>query len=93
MDDSKWARYAALGGLAMGAALALASGAISSTVALQHRDVGEGAKFFYVLTAVLIAMAGFGLVVHIVRSRRSRTVRRSSRRGSTSSAGSRRCSS
>jgi hypothetical protein len=55
----------ALGGLALAAALALASGAISSTVALQHREVGEGAKFFYILTSVLIAMAGIGLVVHI----------------------------
>jgi hypothetical protein len=55
----------ALSGLALAAALALASGAISSTVALQHRDIGAGAKFFYVLTAVLVAMAGFGLVVHI----------------------------
>jgi len=55
----------ALVGLAMGAALALASSAITSTVALQHGDVGTGAKFFYVLTVVLLAMAGFGLVVHI----------------------------
>jgi hypothetical protein len=55
----------ALAGLAMAAALALASGAISSTVALRHIDLGAGAKFFYVLTVVLVAMAGFGLVVHI----------------------------
>jgi hypothetical protein len=55
----------ALAGLATAAALALASGAISSTVALRHVDVGGAAKFFYVLTVVMIAMAGFGLVAHI----------------------------
>jgi hypothetical protein len=55
----------ALVGLAVGAALALASFAITSTVALRHGDVGTAAKFFYVLTVVLGSMAGFGLVVHI----------------------------
>jgi hypothetical protein len=34
-------------------------------VALQHNDVGTAAKFFYVLSLVLIASAGFGIVAHI----------------------------
>jgi hypothetical protein len=55
----------ALGGLALGAALALASGAINSTVALQHVQVGNGAKFFYILSLVLISSAGFGVVAHL----------------------------
>jgi hypothetical protein len=55
----------ALAGLSLGAALALTSGAVTSAVALQHNDVGDGAKFFYILSIVLIAAAGFGIVVHI----------------------------
>lgn len=55
----------ALGGLAVGGAMALASGAVSSTVALQHVEVGGSAKFFYILSVVLIASAGFGIVAHI----------------------------
>jgi hypothetical protein len=55
----------ALGGLALGGALALASGAITSTVALQHTQVGTSAKFFFILSVVLIASAGFGIVTHI----------------------------
>lgn len=55
----------ALGGLALGMALALVSGAITSSVALQHNDVAGGAKFFYILSLVLLACAGFGIVVHI----------------------------
>ena len=55
----------ALAGLALGGATALASGAITSAVALQHNDVGAAAKFFYVLSLVLIASAGFGIVAHI----------------------------
>ena len=55
----------ALGGLTLGMALGLASGAITSAVALQHNEVGTGAKFFYILSIVLLSCAGFGLVVHI----------------------------
>jgi hypothetical protein len=55
----------ALGGLALGITLGLASGAITSAVALQHQDVAREAKFFYILSIVLLASAGFGLVVHI----------------------------
>jgi hypothetical protein len=55
----------ALGGLTLGAALALASGAISSAVALQHVEVGGNVKFFHILSVVLIASAGFGIVTHI----------------------------
>jgi hypothetical protein len=55
----------ALGGLIVGMALALASGAITSSVALQHKDVAGGARFFYILSLVLLAAAGFGIVVHI----------------------------
>src|SRR6478672_6749597 len=42
----------ALGGLAMGAALALASGAMTSTVAMQHVQVGASAKFFHIFSVV-----------------------------------------
>jgi hypothetical protein len=55
----------ALGGLSLGMALALVSGAITSSVALQHKDVAGGARFFYILSLVLLASAGFGIVVHI----------------------------
>ncbi len=55
----------ALGGLTLGMAMALASGAVTSAVALQHEDVAGGAKFFYILSLVLIASAGFGIVAHI----------------------------
>jgi hypothetical protein len=55
----------ALAGLAVSGAIALAGGAITSTVALQHQDVGGGAKFFYILSLVLFASAGVGIVVHI----------------------------
>jgi hypothetical protein len=55
----------ALGGLTLGVAMALASGAITSAVALQHKDVAGGAKFFYILSLVLLASGGFGIVVHI----------------------------
>ena len=55
----------ALAGLTLGGAMALAGGAITSAVALQHQAVGGGAKFFYILSLVLFASGGFGLVVHI----------------------------
>ena len=55
----------ALAGLAVAAGLALASGAITSTVALRHEDVAGGAKFFFLLSLVLLAGAGFGIVVHV----------------------------
>jgi hypothetical protein len=55
----------AVAGLAIGGALALSSGAITSTVALDRRDVGSASKFFFVLSFVLIAAAGFAILVHI----------------------------
>jgi hypothetical protein len=55
----------ALAGLAVGAPLALAGAAITSAVALEHNDVGTGAKFFFVLSTVLFSAAGFGIVVNI----------------------------
>jgi hypothetical protein len=55
----------ALLGLTLGLAMALAGGTITSTVALQHKDIAGGAKFFYILSVVLFSSAGFGFVVHI----------------------------
>ena len=86
-DDRPRMAVVALAGLALGGAMALAGGAITSAVALQHQDVGGGAKFFYILSLVLFASAGAGLVVHIAAVTSLRTGRSSSRRGSTSSAG------
>jgi hypothetical protein len=55
----------ALAGITLGAAVALVGGSITSTLALQHQDVGGGAKFFYILSIVLFAVAGVGFLVHI----------------------------
>ena len=55
----------ALIGLAVAAALALMSGVVNSTVALQLDSVGTSVKFFYVMTLVLLAAAGFGIVTHL----------------------------
>jgi hypothetical protein len=55
----------ALAGLAVGAALALTASAITSTVALEHQDVAGGAKFFFILSVVLFAAGGFGILAHI----------------------------
>jgi hypothetical protein len=51
--------------LAAAGALALASGAITSTLALQEKERAADVKFFYVLSFVMIAAAGFALVAHI----------------------------
>jgi hypothetical protein len=51
--------------LAAGGALALSSGAVTAAVALDRGELGDGAKPLYVLSFVLIAMAGFMLVAHI----------------------------
>jgi hypothetical protein len=55
----------ALGGLVMGAALALASGAVTASVALEHQQVAGASKFFLVFSFVLIASAGIGILIHI----------------------------
>jgi hypothetical protein len=49
----------------MGAALALASGAVTAAVALEHEQVAGASKFFLVFSFVLIASAGFGIIIHI----------------------------
>ncbi|MFN8036613.1 MAG: hypothetical protein U0V73_11815 [Acidimicrobiia bacterium] len=55
----------ALGGLAISGALALASGAVTSTIALQHGELAGAAtaKVLFVLSGILIAGAGVGIVV------------------------------
>jgi hypothetical protein len=55
----------ALIGLGVAAGLALMSGVVSSTVALQLTSLGTGVKFFYVMSLVLLSAAGFGIVTHI----------------------------
>jgi hypothetical protein len=55
----------ALVGLAVAGALALMSGVVTSTISLQLAAVGAEVKFFYVMTLVLLAAAGFGIVTHI----------------------------
>lgn len=57
----------ALAGLAGSGTLFAASTAVLSTISIQVDEVGaDGAKFFYVLSAVLLAMAGAFVVVHLV---------------------------
>jgi hypothetical protein len=41
---------------------AIASAALTSTVALEHQDLGSASKFFFVLSSVLFNAAGFGLI-------------------------------
>jgi hypothetical protein len=55
----------ALIGLAVAGALALMSGVVSSTLALQLAAAGASVKFFYIMSIVLISAAGFGIVTHI----------------------------
>ncbi|HET9729222.1 MAG TPA: hypothetical protein VFR41_07375 [Acidimicrobiia bacterium] len=55
----------AVASLAIGATLALAAGSVLSTTALQHDEIGSGAKVFYALQVVLFAAAGFAIVSHI----------------------------
>jgi hypothetical protein len=55
----------ALLGLGVAAGLALMSGVVSSTVALQLTSLGTGVKFFYIMSLVLLSAAGFGIVTHI----------------------------
>lgn len=52
-------------GLAIGGALALASFAVNSTLALEHDTLGGGAKLLYVLTLALLGASAFGIVAHI----------------------------
>ena len=57
----------ALVGLAASGALYLASVSVVATVAIQVDEVGaDPAKFFYVLSAVLLSMAGPFLAVHLL---------------------------
>lgn len=57
----------ALVGLAGSGALYLASTAVTATVAIQVDEVGaDPAKFFYVLSTVLLAMSGAFVAVHLV---------------------------
>ena len=57
----------ALVGLAGSGALYLASVSVVATVAIQVDEVSaDAAKFFYVLSMVLIAMAGSFLAIHLV---------------------------
>ena len=57
----------ALVGLAASGALYLASVSVVATVAIQVDEVGaDPAKFFYVLSAVLLSMAGPVLAVHLL---------------------------
>jgi hypothetical protein len=55
----------ALLGLALGGSCALISGAITSTTAMRIDDIGEGAIVFYALSGVVIATAGFGVIVFL----------------------------
>jgi len=55
----------ALVGLGVAGALALMSGVVSSTVALQLASLGTSVKFFYIMSLVLLSAAGFGIVTHI----------------------------
>ena len=55
----------ALLGLAAAAGLVLLSGALTSTTALRIDDLGGGSRFFYVLSGVVIATAGFGIVAFL----------------------------
>jgi hypothetical protein len=55
----------ALLGAAMSTALALVAGAMTSATALRITDVGGGSRFFYVLSGVLLASAGFGIVAFL----------------------------
>lgn len=57
----------ALAGLAGSGALYLASTAVTATVAIQVDEVGaDPAKFFYVLSTVLLSMAGAFVAIHLV---------------------------
>jgi hypothetical protein len=55
----------ALIGLGVAGGLALMSGVVSSTVALQLGTLGTTVKFFYIMTLVLLSAAAFGIVTHI----------------------------
>jgi hypothetical protein len=55
----------ALLGLAAAAGLVLLSGALTSTTALRIDDLGGASRFFYVLSGVVIATAGFGIVAFL----------------------------
>lgn len=57
---------ASLLGLGLGGALSLASGAVNAATALRSADVGEGARFFYTLSIVLLSVAGFGVGIHLL---------------------------
>lgn len=53
-------------GLGVAAALALMAGVINSTVALQLGALSvPSVKFFYIMTLVALAAAGFGIVTHV----------------------------
>jgi hypothetical protein len=55
----------ALVGLGLAGALVLLSGALTSATALRINDLGATSRFFYVLSGVVIATAGFGLVAFL----------------------------
>jgi hypothetical protein len=55
-------RPSAGGGIVL-ATLATAGGAVTTTTALLTREIGLGAKVFYVLAGALTASAGFGAAV------------------------------
>jgi hypothetical protein len=56
----------ALIGLGVAASMALMSGVINSTVAIQLGALSAAnVKFFYIMTLVALAAAGFGIVTHV----------------------------
>jgi hypothetical protein len=55
----------ALFGLLFAGAMVSVAGAISSAVAMRIDDVGDASPFFYLLTMVLVATAGFGIVIFL----------------------------
>jgi hypothetical protein len=52
-------------GLTAAAGLVLLSGAISSATALRINDLGDGSRFSYALSGVVISTAGFGIVAFL----------------------------
>jgi hypothetical protein len=63
VEDARRLATIAAGGGIVAATLATAGGAVTATTALLTREIGLGAKVFYVLSGALGASAGFGAAV------------------------------
>ena len=66
--EGGWPRLAvaSLVGLVLGGAMFLSSSAVTAAAALRIDDIGEGSRFFWTLSIVMLAAAGFGIGAHLL---------------------------